>query len=289
MNLLRTDWTFWPVQTRLWRKNRSPGPSGDCFGTDLNRNFDANWGSEFYLFSTADLYSLALLCHLLFGCVSCISSRRSVIQLLQRHILRDPAHFWARGSGCHLLCRDSDRRLPVFPHHSLLRPAAPGSLRTPRLHRPQLRWAGIYIYKHSDARNTQRLRIICTCKNPSRTAGCEETLKNEADAAEPPRRITVCKTGLHMSTRFSGFSRILADWRLELLSHPNAAVVPEVGRMRRLISCSCVMWWGFQFWTHSVMSSWMLTPETSHKDSIRSSWWTLECFLSLKITHISWY
>ncbi|MEQ2162582.1 hypothetical protein GOODEAATRI_021261, partial [Goodea atripinnis] len=32
-------------QTRLWRKNRSPGPSGDCYGTDLNRNFDANWGT----------------------------------------------------------------------------------------------------------------------------------------------------------------------------------------------------------------------------------------------------
>ncbi|KAM4559586.1 carboxypeptidase O [Odontesthes bonariensis] len=31
--------------TRLWRKNRSPGPSGDCYGTDLNRNFDANWGT----------------------------------------------------------------------------------------------------------------------------------------------------------------------------------------------------------------------------------------------------
>ncbi|XP_012705978.2 carboxypeptidase O isoform X1 [Fundulus heteroclitus] len=31
--------------TRLWRKNRSPGPSGDCYGVDLNRNFDANWGT----------------------------------------------------------------------------------------------------------------------------------------------------------------------------------------------------------------------------------------------------
>ncbi|XP_077370512.1 carboxypeptidase O-like [Festucalex cinctus] len=31
--------------TRLWRKNRSPGPAGcNCSGTDLNRNFDANWG-----------------------------------------------------------------------------------------------------------------------------------------------------------------------------------------------------------------------------------------------------
>ncbi|XP_040923576.1 carboxypeptidase O isoform X2 [Betta splendens] len=32
--------------TRLWRKNRSPGPPGcSCYGTDLNRNFDANWGT----------------------------------------------------------------------------------------------------------------------------------------------------------------------------------------------------------------------------------------------------
>ncbi|XP_034533822.1 carboxypeptidase O-like isoform X2 [Notolabrus celidotus] len=32
--------------TRLWRKNRSPGPKGcDCYGTDLNRNFDAYWGT----------------------------------------------------------------------------------------------------------------------------------------------------------------------------------------------------------------------------------------------------
>ncbi|TSK17742.1 Carboxypeptidase O [Bagarius yarrelli] len=32
--------------TRLWRKTRSPG-SGNCtcFGTDLNRNFYANWGN----------------------------------------------------------------------------------------------------------------------------------------------------------------------------------------------------------------------------------------------------
>ncbi|ROI62491.1 Carboxypeptidase O [Anabarilius grahami] len=31
--------------TRLWRKSRSPGPENcTCFGTDLNRNFYANWG-----------------------------------------------------------------------------------------------------------------------------------------------------------------------------------------------------------------------------------------------------
>ncbi|XP_008323203.1 carboxypeptidase O [Cynoglossus semilaevis] len=33
-------------ETRLWRKNRTPGPRNcTCFGTDLNRNFDANWGT----------------------------------------------------------------------------------------------------------------------------------------------------------------------------------------------------------------------------------------------------
>uniref|UniRef100_A0A673BDH9 Carboxypeptidase O n=1 Tax=Sphaeramia orbicularis TaxID=375764 RepID=A0A673BDH9_9TELE len=32
--------------TRLWRKNRTPGPEGcECLGTDLNRNFDINWGT----------------------------------------------------------------------------------------------------------------------------------------------------------------------------------------------------------------------------------------------------
>ncbi|XP_067116330.1 carboxypeptidase O isoform X1 [Osmerus mordax] len=39
----------WKNQTtRLWRKSRSPGPDGCndplCYGTDLNRNFYANWG-----------------------------------------------------------------------------------------------------------------------------------------------------------------------------------------------------------------------------------------------------
>uniref|UniRef100_A0A3B1IFF1 Carboxypeptidase O n=1 Tax=Astyanax mexicanus TaxID=7994 RepID=A0A3B1IFF1_ASTMX len=33
--------------TRLWRKSRSPGSDGcSCYGTDLNRNFYANWGSK---------------------------------------------------------------------------------------------------------------------------------------------------------------------------------------------------------------------------------------------------
>ncbi|KAJ3584271.1 hypothetical protein NHX12_014767 [Muraenolepis orangiensis] len=32
--------------TRLWRKSRSPGPPGcTCYGTDLNRNFNATWGT----------------------------------------------------------------------------------------------------------------------------------------------------------------------------------------------------------------------------------------------------
>lgn len=32
--------------TRLWRKSRTPGTNGcKCYGTDLNRNFDANWGT----------------------------------------------------------------------------------------------------------------------------------------------------------------------------------------------------------------------------------------------------
>ncbi|KAM6945388.1 carboxypeptidase O [Aplochiton taeniatus] len=32
--------------TRLWRKSRTPGTNGcGCYGTDLNRNFDANWGT----------------------------------------------------------------------------------------------------------------------------------------------------------------------------------------------------------------------------------------------------
>ncbi|XP_078524185.1 mast cell carboxypeptidase A-like [Lissotriton helveticus] len=33
------------TEDRLWRKNRSKNPGSDCMGTDLNRNFDAAWGS----------------------------------------------------------------------------------------------------------------------------------------------------------------------------------------------------------------------------------------------------
>ncbi|KAL1022062.1 hypothetical protein UPYG_G00021730 [Umbra pygmaea] len=32
--------------TRMWRKNRSPGTGNcTCYGTDLNRNFNSNWGT----------------------------------------------------------------------------------------------------------------------------------------------------------------------------------------------------------------------------------------------------
>ncbi|XP_075058004.1 carboxypeptidase B-like isoform X2 [Mixophyes fleayi] len=31
------------TEDRMWRKNRSPALSGDCFGTDLNRNFNISW------------------------------------------------------------------------------------------------------------------------------------------------------------------------------------------------------------------------------------------------------
>ncbi|KAM8953961.1 mast cell carboxypeptidase A-like [Pelodytes ibericus] len=34
------SWT----KDRMWRKNRSPEPGGNCFGTDLNRNFNISWG-----------------------------------------------------------------------------------------------------------------------------------------------------------------------------------------------------------------------------------------------------
>ncbi|KAK1903440.1 Carboxypeptidase O [Dissostichus eleginoides] len=34
------------LKTRLWRKSRSTPPSGNsCLGVDLNRNFNANWGT----------------------------------------------------------------------------------------------------------------------------------------------------------------------------------------------------------------------------------------------------
>ncbi|KAJ1088347.1 hypothetical protein NDU88_001504 [Pleurodeles waltl] len=33
------------TEDRLWRKNCAKNPGSDCLGTDLNRNFDAAWGS----------------------------------------------------------------------------------------------------------------------------------------------------------------------------------------------------------------------------------------------------
>lgn len=33
-------------QNRMWRKNRSMSKESNCVGTDLNRNFDANWCSK---------------------------------------------------------------------------------------------------------------------------------------------------------------------------------------------------------------------------------------------------
>ncbi|CAG00997.1 unnamed protein product, partial [Tetraodon nigroviridis] len=39
-------YTWENTTNRLWRKNRSPGPFNcSCYGTDLNRNFEANWGT----------------------------------------------------------------------------------------------------------------------------------------------------------------------------------------------------------------------------------------------------
>ncbi|KAL2087974.1 hypothetical protein ACEWY4_016802 [Coilia grayii] len=46
LNMDGYSYTWLNNSTRLWRKSRSPGNCGDsCMGTDLNRNFDANWGA----------------------------------------------------------------------------------------------------------------------------------------------------------------------------------------------------------------------------------------------------
>lgn len=43
LDLIRYLYTW--SNTRLWRKNRSPAPTGStCIGTDLNRNFNDHWG-----------------------------------------------------------------------------------------------------------------------------------------------------------------------------------------------------------------------------------------------------
>ncbi|XP_075426518.1 mast cell carboxypeptidase A-like [Ascaphus truei] len=36
-------WTW--TRDRMWRKNRFPNPNSKCVGTDLNRNFNASWGT----------------------------------------------------------------------------------------------------------------------------------------------------------------------------------------------------------------------------------------------------
>ncbi|XP_061492978.1 mast cell carboxypeptidase A-like [Rhineura floridana] len=37
-------WTW--TEDRMWRKNRANNSNSSCIGTDLNRNFDASWGTE---------------------------------------------------------------------------------------------------------------------------------------------------------------------------------------------------------------------------------------------------
>ena len=31
----------------MQRKNRAPNEGSNCLGTDLNRNYDSSWGSEY--------------------------------------------------------------------------------------------------------------------------------------------------------------------------------------------------------------------------------------------------
>ncbi|KAM4602147.1 carboxypeptidase O-like [Polymixia lowei] len=46
LNVDGYTFTWENTTNRLWRKSRSPGPKDcDCHGTDLNRNFNANWGT----------------------------------------------------------------------------------------------------------------------------------------------------------------------------------------------------------------------------------------------------
>lgn len=37
-----SGFVYTQTNTRLWRKNRVPG-SGGCYGTDINRNWNAGW------------------------------------------------------------------------------------------------------------------------------------------------------------------------------------------------------------------------------------------------------
>ncbi|KAL7881949.1 hypothetical protein AOLI_G00087980 [Acnodon oligacanthus] len=46
LNIDGYTYTWINESTRLWRKSRSPPPAGcTCHGVDLNRNFNANWGT----------------------------------------------------------------------------------------------------------------------------------------------------------------------------------------------------------------------------------------------------
>lgn len=38
------EYTYADDGDRMWRKNRSTSPGSECIGTDLNRNWDADWG-----------------------------------------------------------------------------------------------------------------------------------------------------------------------------------------------------------------------------------------------------
>ncbi|XP_072541176.1 carboxypeptidase O-like [Salminus brasiliensis] len=46
LNIDGYEYTWINENTRLWRKSRSSPPAGcSCYGVDLNRNFNANWGT----------------------------------------------------------------------------------------------------------------------------------------------------------------------------------------------------------------------------------------------------
>ncbi|KAL3067726.1 hypothetical protein OYC64_022073 [Pagothenia borchgrevinki] len=97
--------------TRLWRKNRSPGPLNcTCYGTDLNRNFNANWGTLGVSFDCCD----PTFC----GTKPVSEPEAQAVTYFRRK---------------------PERRLPVFPHHPLLQQDAPGSIWKPQLHRQQQR------------------------------------------------------------------------------------------------------------------------------------------------------
>lgn len=81
----------------------------------------------------------------------CIHSGRCILWLLLRYLLWEQSCFGARGPGRHWFYRKAEGWFPVFPHYPLLQPADPASLRTSQFYRPQLRWTGTSISKHSNA------------------------------------------------------------------------------------------------------------------------------------------